>query len=72
MAHRAIPMIAFPRVWTIYIYMCIYLNAYVTYVSMSCIIVKEVATSRGLDQLMGIACKRTHTWATDQQESMKN
>ena len=37
---------------------------------MGCIIVKEVATSHGFDQLMGVARERMHARATDHQESM--
>ena len=62
MARRAIPMIAFPRVRTIYIY-----NNYNILVSPTrvCVVyvVKEVTPSRGLDQLMGVARKRSRDQA---------
>ena len=34
-------------------------------------VVKKVESFRGLGQLMGMACKRTYTQATDQQEECK-
>ena len=37
MAHRAIPMIAFPRVRCMFIYIYIYIYICVTYASMGCI-----------------------------------
>ena len=63
MARRAIPMIALPRVRTIYIYII----KLIMFVSLArvCIIyvVKEVTSSRGLGQSMGVARKRTRTQA---------
>ena len=56
MARRAIPMIAFPRVRTIYIYIYICLWP----LTQLCVVyvVKEVTSFRGLGQLMGVVRKR--------------
>ena len=65
MARRAIPMIAFPWVRTIYIYIILY----IIYILVSptrvlvVYVVKEVTSSRGLGQLMGVAHKRTRDQA---------
>ena len=59
MARRVIPMIAFPRVRTIYIYIYLYLYVCVTYASMRCI--RKLRHSRGLGQLMGVPRKRTRS-----------
>ena len=56
MARRAIPIIAFPRVRCMFIY--IYIYSCVTYASIV-YVVKEVTSSRGLGQLMGVARNRT-------------
>ena len=65
MACRAIPMIAFPRVRTIYlfiylfifIFLCLLTRVYIVYV------VKEVASFQGLGQLMGVVRNRTRARA---------
>ena len=60
------PYNCFPQglmyVYNIYIYVC------VTYASMRLCIVKEVVSSRGLGQLMGVWCKRTCARATNLEE----
>ena len=55
MAHRAIPMIAFPQIRAIYIYIIIYI--FLCPLVQVCIVyvVKEVASYRGLSQLVGVA-----------------
>ena len=60
MARRAIPIIAFPRVRTIYI-IILYLYVCVLELARVCVVyvVKEVASFGGLGQLMGVARKRT-------------
>ena len=58
MARRAIPTIAFPRVRTIYIYIYIYIC--LCPLARVCVVyVVKLCHSRGLGQLMGVACKRT-------------
>ena len=65
MARRAIPMIAFPRVRTIYIYIILYIIYILVSPTRVCVVyvVKEVTSSRGLSQLMGVARKRTRDQA---------
>ena len=66
MARRAIPMIAFPRVRTIYIYYnYIYIILFNRPLTRVCVVyvVKEVTSFRGLGQLMGVARKRTRALA---------
>ena len=60
MARRAIPMIAFPRVRCMFIYI-IYIYIFLCPLTRVCVVyvVKEVTSSRGLGQLMGVARKRT-------------
>ena len=60
MARRAIPMIAFPRVRTIF-------NRTLAPVRVV-YVVKEVASVRGLGQLMGVARNRTRARAMLQQQ----
>ena len=51
MAHRVIPMIAFPWVQIyIHFYICRIVLVYIH-------VVKEVVSFRGLGHLMGVACK---------------
>ena len=56
MAYRAIPIIAFHGVESIYVYLC-HLRERVRIVY----VVKEVASFGGLSQLMGVARNRMHT-----------
>ena len=60
MARRAIPIIAFHGVESIYIYIYILVS-----LARVCVVyvVKEVRHSRGLGQLMGVARNRTRTRA---------
>ena len=57
MARRAIPMIAFPRVRTIYVYSCAHLREYALYK------LRKLRHSRGFGQLMGVARNRTRARA---------
>ena len=74
MARRAIPMIAFPRVRCMFIYIYIYIYIYICLWPLTrvCVVyvVKEVTSSGGLSQLMGVARKITHAQAlqTSQQK----
>ena len=53
MARRAIPMIAFPRVRCMFIYMFVATYEYALYTYL-----RKLRHSRGLGQLMGVARKR--------------
>ena len=56
MARRVIPMIVFPRVRTIYMYIFLcHLSEYALYIY----VVRKLRHSGGLGQLMGVACNRT-------------
>ena len=63
MARRAIPMIAFPQVQTIYIYILVSLTRVcIVYV------VKEVTSPRGLGQLMVVERNRTRAQASTERK----
>ena len=65
------PYDCFPQ-GLMYIHVYIHVHVYM-FGSLACVVyvVKKVASFRGLGQLMGVACKSTHTRATDQQEECK-
>ena len=70
MARRAIPMIAFHGVESIYIYIYIIIYIFNRPLARVCVVyvVKEVTYSGGLGQLMGVAHKRTCALAMLQQQ----
>ena len=71
MARRAIPMIAFPRIRCMFIYIYIYMFVSPTRVCVVYVVKEVTSFPGGLGQLMGVARKRTRDQAlhTLQKES---